>query len=290
MIARIERTFARAGAQGALHVVDLEDGRDVAVDADEPVVMASVFKLAVLAELFRGADAGEVDVRARVTLTGDGLGLTGIAQLRDPVEMSLRDLAQSMITISDCTAADAVFDRLGEAAINANLARLGLRATTVRGCCRDMLAAAAAGSLPCTTARDMTTLLAAIWRDGAASPGACAEMRRMLGLQVWPHRLASGFPSDTIHVAGKTGTWPGIRNEVGVVSYPDDRHYAVAVFTITERPGSTIPEIDHAIGTAARIAVDALRRDGGEGDRTPTSAVQRPRAPIITTPPGRNPA
>ena len=27
--------------------------------------------------------------------------------------------------------------------------------------------------------------------------------------------------------------------------------------------------------------------DGGEGNRTPTSAVQRPRAPVITTPPGR---
>jgi AraC-like DNA-binding protein len=30
--------------------------------------------------------------------------------------------------------------------------------------------------------------------------------------------------------------------------------------------------------------------DGGEGNRTPTSAVQRPRAPVITTPPGRRSA
>ena len=29
-------------------------------------------------------------------------------------------------------------------------------------------------------------------------------------------------------------------------------------------------------------------RSGGEGNRTPTSAVQRPRAPVITTPPGRD--
>jgi len=258
---RIARTFARAGATGTLHAVDIDDpGRSLELAPDEPVVMASVFKLAVLAQLFRASDAGELDLRERVVVVGDELGLTGISQLRDPVEMSLRDLAQSMMTVSDCSAADAVFDRLGEAAINANLRRLGLEATVVDGCCRDMFAAAGAGLLPRTTARDMTRLLTAIWRDAAAAPAACAEMRRVLGLQVWPHRLASGFPSDAIHVSGKTGTWPGIRNEVGVVEYADGGRYAVAVFTTTERQAATAPEIDHAIGTAGRIAVDALRR------------------------------
>jgi beta-lactamase class A len=61
-------------------------------------------------------------------------------------------------------------------------------------------------------------------------------------------------------VSGKTGSWPGIRNEVGVVEYADAGRYAVAVFTTTERKTATPPEIDHVIGTAARIAVDALRR------------------------------
>jgi beta-lactamase class A len=287
---QIRRAFARAGATGSLHAVDLDHGGEIAVDADAPAVMASVFKLAVLAELYRAADAGLLELHERLVVHGDGQTLTGIAQLRDPVEMSLRDLAQSMITISDCAAADAVFDHLGEAAINANLTRLGLQATVVSGCCRDMLAAAE-DELARTTARDMTRLLAAIWRDAAASPGACAEMRRMLGLQVWSHRLASGFPSDAIRVSGKTGTWPGVRNEVGVVEYADGGRYAVAVFTATERRTATLPEVDHVIGTAARIAVDALRRtDGGEGNRTPTSALQRPRAPVITTPPGRHSA
>jgi beta-lactamase class A len=258
-VEQIRRAFERAGATGMLHAIDLGGGGEIAVDADTPAVMASVFKLALLAELFRAADAGELDPRERLVVNGDGHTLTGIAQLRDAVEMSLRDLAQSMITISDCAASDAVFDRLGEAAINANLARLGLEATAVRGCCRDMFAAAE-GEMARTTARDMTRLLGAIWSEAAASPVACAEMRRMLGLQVWSHRLASGFPLDAIRVSGKTGTWPGIRNEVGVVEYADGGRYAVAVFTATERKTATLPEIDHVIGTAARIAVDALRR------------------------------
>lgn len=257
---RIGRTFARAGATGCLHVVEIDTPRrSVALDADAPVAMASVFKLAVLAELFRAADGGELDLRQRVSVTGNGLGMTGISQMRDPVEMSLRDLAQLMITISDCGAADALFDRLGEGAINANLVRLGLEATALRGCCRDMITAASAESLARTTPREMTRLLSAIWLDAAASPAACAEMRRILGLQVWPHRLASGFPSHAIRVAGKTGTLPRIRNEVGVIEYPDGRRFAAAVFTVSDRQPAAIGEIDHAVGTAARLAVDALR-------------------------------
>lgn len=258
---QLGRTFARAGARGWVHVIDLADERrQVDVDADATVAMASVFKLAVLAELLRAAGAGDVDLTRRLTVRGDGVGLTGISQLRDPVEMSLRDLAQSMVTVSDCAAADALFDVLGEHAINENLRRLGLDRTAVRGCCRDMFATRSSSKLASTTPRDMTRLLAAIWRDEAAEPSACAEMRRMMALQVWPHRLSSGFPDDAVRVAGKTGTLRDVRNEVGVVEFADGGRYAVAVFTRADSSASTLPAVDAAIGTAARIAVDSLRR------------------------------
>jgi beta-lactamase class A len=113
------------------------------------------------------------------------------------------------------------------------------------------------------TAREMTSLLAALWADRAASPEACAAIRRLLRLQVWPHRLASGFPEDA--VAGKTGTLPGIRNEAGVVTYPDGARYAVAVFTREASLQSVRPAVDASIGTAARLAIEHLRR----GDASP---------------------
>ncbi len=258
---QIRRTFTRAGAVGRAHIVDLADEtRAVSVDPDTQVTMASVFKLAVLAELHRAADAGNVDLRRRLTIRGDGRGLTGISQMRDPVEMSLADLAQAMMTISDCAAADALFDLLGDEAINANLRRLGLQRTAVHGCCRDVFDAFSPDDLVPTTPREMTGLLAAIWSDTAAGAAACAEMRRVMRLQVWPHRLASGFPDDTVRVAGKTGTLPRIRNEVGVVEYADGGRYAAAIFTTTDSTASTLPHVDAAIGAAARIGVDALRR------------------------------
>ncbi|WP_459184983.1 hypothetical protein [Streptomyces sp.] len=49
-----------------------------------------------------------------------------------------------------------------------------------------------------------------------------------------------------------------VRNEVGVIAYPDGRRYAAAVFT-RSRPGSDEAPINAAIGAAAARAVSALR-------------------------------
>ncbi|MGH3239656.1 MAG: serine hydrolase, partial [Spirillospora sp.] len=190
--------------------------------------------------------------------------------------------------VSDNAAADVVLERVGRDAVNATASALGLGGTVVEVSGRELhetlLADAEAASVadvwaklddpavrsrlraldPARTSRstprDMTRLLSAIWRDEAAPPENCAAMRRLFGLQVWPHRLSSGFPYDDVVVSGKTGTLPTLRNEVGVVEYPDGGRYAVAVFTRSSLPVAVLPQADAAIGTTARIAVESLRR------------------------------
>jgi beta-lactamase class A len=109
-----------------------------------------------------------------------------------------------------------------------------------------------------TTPAEMTKLLKLIWLDEAASAEACAEIRRIMALQVWPHRLTSGFPSG-VTLAAKTGTLPGIRNEAGVVTYPDGSRYAVAVFTRAHTYVDRQPLVDASIGKSAFAAVESLR-------------------------------
>ncbi len=87
---------------------------------------------------------------------------------------------------------------------------------------------------------------------------ACAEVRRLMGQQA-SHRLAVGFP-DGIMVQAKSGSLMGrIRNEVGVVTYPDGRRYAVAVFTRSRTGAARQPAIDRAIDAAAALAVEQIR-------------------------------
>ncbi|WP_245601810.1 serine hydrolase [Hamadaea tsunoensis] len=280
---RIAALFADAGAIGRLHAVDIDTGRQVAVAADEPVAIGSVFKLPLVVALHRLADAGVLDLTEAVTLaTGRTSGPTGIGAMRDPVTMSLRDLAHLAVSVSDNAAADAIADRIGLPAVAETLARLGLAGTAVTQLCRDIaertladlgtdpaaltdpsalsrLSTLDPGRTNRSTARDCTTLLTAVWRDTAAAPSSCSAVRRLLSLQVWPHRLAAGFPYDDVRVYGKTGTLPTIRNEVGVVEYPDGGRYAVAVFTRSASTALALPRVDAVIGTAARTAVQYLR-------------------------------
>lgn len=280
---RVRGIFAHAGARGWLHAVDLADpAAEVAVDADDDVILASVFKLPLLLEMFRQVDAGRIDPTEQTLVSARTRGATGLAAMRDPVRMSLRDLAFLMISVSDVAATDVLLERVGQDAVNATLRELGLARTRVRGTCQEMLAsvredledledpaAERAGrrmraldfrTQSVGTPRELTSLLAAIWGDVAASPVACAEVRALLASQVWPHRLSAGFPSDRIAVAGKTGTLPSIRNEVGVVEVPDGRRYAVAVFTRSDSLVMTLPQVDAAIGAAARVAVEDIAR------------------------------
>lgn len=109
-----------------------------------------------------------------------------------------------------------------------------------------------------STPRDLTTLLNALWTDTATSAEACRQARDIMAQQIWPHRLSSGFPSD-VRIAAKTGTLPTWRNEAGVVTYPDGRQYAVAVFTRAASLAERQPRVDASIGLAGFAAIEHLR-------------------------------
>ncbi|MGW3997378.1 serine hydrolase [Amycolatopsis sp. NPDC004772] len=289
--AEIAEVFARADARGFLHAREIGGGPSVAVGADDPVVLASVFKIPVAVAYAREAAAGRLDETARTRVGRryriGGIGTAGCA---DDVEMSWRDLALFMLTMSDNAATDVVYHRIGQQAVDRVLTDLGLHRTRLIGCCEDLFASALADvgapedadidavfaeatpeqtwklavldpeRTTSSTPREITELLDAVWTDRAGDPAACERVRSMLARQIWPHRLSSGFPSD-VGVAAKTGTLPAVRNEAGVVSYPDGRRFAVAVFTRANSLAERQPAIDAAIGRAGRLAVDHLRKE-----------------------------
>ncbi|MGW0195561.1 serine hydrolase [Nonomuraea sp. NPDC003201] len=277
----LREVFDEAGVRGFLHARDVDGDAEIGMDPDEPVVLASVFKIAVALEYARQAAAGEIARGERLTVTAaDKDGGIGTSGCLDDVSLTLRDLAHFMITMSDNAATDVLLRRVGLDRVNGTLATLGLSRTRLIGGCaelfrqvtedigadwdaatEDELRAMAVRDPARTTAgtpREITTLLSLIWRDQAGPPEACAEVRKVMGEQIWPHRLAAGFP-DEVKVSGKTGTLWGIRNESGVVEYPDGKRYAVAVFVRSDVIRSRLPAADAAIGRAARLAVDRLR-------------------------------
>ena len=262
------------------------------------MVAASTFKVAVALEFFRRAAEGDLDGAERVRLSPEErtLGPTGLCVFSDEVEVSLRDLAASMLVVSDNAATDVLIGRLGPERINALTRSLGLTETVIAGDVRTMLEGLArdagfAGwaefaSVPWsdadpetiaatlermrasrtvdatqatrTTPREATRLLRAIWLDEAAPAAACAQVRSLMAKQLTRHRIARGF-GDEAQVSAKSGSFGGaIRNEIGVVELPGAVRYAVAVFTRSQALYEREHEINDAIGAAARIAVDAV--------------------------------
>ncbi|MEU9193218.1 serine hydrolase [Streptomyces hundungensis] len=280
--------FAQAGVEGFVHVRDLETGAEFGHGADTQVVLASVFKIPIALEYARQVAVGELDPARRHTVTSayrsGGSGTDGCAY---DVEMSARDLAFMMMTISDNAATDLLLEIVGADRVRATLDELGFPGFGFSSCAAldddirrelslapdrsldDQLAgiadaqllalgACAPGSSPSSTPREVTALLAAIWRDEAGPASACAEVRDIMAQQVWQHRLVSGFPEAGVRIAGKTGTDFAVRNEAGVVQFPDGRRYAVGVFLRTSTAATRQPLADRAIGRAARVAVDLL--------------------------------
>ncbi|MBT2895736.1 serine hydrolase [Streptomyces sp. McG3] len=289
---RIREVFAGAGAEGLLHAVPVQgepgDG-EVTVGADEPVVIASVFKVLLVLEFARQVAAGQLDPRERVRVTAaDRLGGWGTAGCADDVELSLRDLAFFALSVSDNSAADLLLARVGLDTVRLLAEELGLDRTRVVGGPRDVLESMLAEVGACdeaefalrypalpddrkrrlgvldplrtnaSTPRDVTRLLRLVWQDQAGPPEACSRVRDLMSRQAFRHRLVSGFP-DEVTIAAKTGTLPGLHMEAGVVRYPDGGLYAVAVFARTRELAASRTAVDAAIGATARIAVDSLR-------------------------------
>lgn len=288
---RIRAVFADAGCTGRLHARRC-DGSDaeVSIGGTERVVTASVYKLPLLLAYCRAVDAGRLDPLARLTLTPSECtpGPTGISALHDPVTMSRRDLATSMMTVSDNAAADLLLGEIGLAAIHELLESLGLELTRLVGGTADIqrslvrdtdthgtaeaftaladndeawtVSAYDPAYTSATTPEEMTRLLTALWRGEVLSGEQTDFARTVMRRQVWPHRIAAGFPHRGVAVAGKTGTIGIIRNEVAVVEFPGEHPVAVAVFTRAARADPALPAVDAAIAEAARIAVTELRR------------------------------
>lgn len=277
-----------AGVVAWAHAVDVDTGREVGLHPDTPVVAASVFKVPVLVELCCQYASGAIDPQARVRVAAGQwpvAGGTGLSVFSDDVELSVRDLALLMMSVSDNRATDVIIDLVGLDAINARMVEAGLPDTVLEADCTGLFAAMDAdlggswrdyvGSEPDgallrtmrvvvpettnrTTPRETTTLLRALWRDDGFPPSACAEARRILGLQAWPHRLGSGFPEATTRLSGKTGTLAFLRSEAGVVETAEGRRIAVAVFTSSTSSAARNPAADAAIGAIARRAADLL--------------------------------
>lgn len=275
-LARLQRqveAFAKSipGPVGVA-IKHVESGQEIRIRGDEKFPMASTFKVPLLLEVFAQEKDGQLSLDDEVILDGkhQHLGSGQISSYRLPgVKMTVRNLCELMMIVSDNSATDWLLERVTVEKVNAGLKAAGVTGIRVDRPCQglildylgldrkehegkpveelDSLAKKLnVGEATYTAARQryysdgrdsstpagMNALLEKIFRAEVLDRKRCDEMLAIMKrCQSGEARLKGLLPPGTV-VAHKTGTVGTTVNDVGVIYLPDKAgHVVISVFT-----------------------------------------------------------
>jgi beta-lactamase class A len=273
-------------------VKHLRTGEGASFNGDELFPTASVFKVPVIVELYRQAEAGRLSLDDKMVLKeaekvpGSGI----LKELSEGLEVTVRDLSRLMMILSDNTATDMIVERVGKDNVNATMRRLGLNKTVVVADCRDLLFdLVGANDLPddektldrylqlakagankgawslgterndVTTPLEMNRLLELIVEGEAVGRAGCdAILATMEKCQTGEYRVPKYLPAEKVKMYRKTGSLPGIRNDVGVITVlASGEKYCISCFT------RGAPDVYAAEEAIARVSRSVYRYFAG---------------------------
>lgn len=282
----------QAGLSASFLAKDLQTGVELGLDADTRYPLASLIKVPLAVAVLEGMEHREIDGSRAMTLDPDEQtpGPTGTSLFRHPAQVAVDDLLALTLTVSDDTAADALFTLMPPSAVTRLLRSLDLTSVTARHTIADLhrtLAAAlppedrhlalslaiSAGTdggghlipqLDTTfanvgTARGMTRLLGEIWTGTRLAAGTRTRLRDLMARNILRHRLAPEFTTDRSTWFSKTGTFLHLRHETGVVEHADGTIIAVTALTASHVPAAEQPLAEQTIGAVARRLHDEVR-------------------------------
>jgi beta-lactamase class A len=290
-VARLAKISDGVVGMSALHV---ESDRRFAFHGDDRFPMASSFKVPIAVQLLARVDRGELRLDQMVTLEphdlhpGSGM-LTSLLN-KPGVVLSLRNLLELMLLISDNSATDIVLRMAGgEEAVTAKMRELGISGIDVNRGTANLIADWIGATLPPESEwtpegfkkvfdavtpeqrkqagerfnqdpRDtaqpnaMAALLEKIYHRQLHKPETADLLLDILyRCQTGEARIKGILPPGT-EVAHKTGSIGGTINDVGIVNLPDNAgHVVLALFV---KQGSKSEASERAIAQISRAVYD----------------------------------
>ncbi len=225
---RIDRVVA-AEPEAIVAVSIRQPARGVVLDirGDRLYHAASTMKVPVMIEVFRQADIGTfslddsllVENRFRSIVDGSefAIGDDSDDEIYQHLgsRMAIRELVESMITVSSNLATNILIDFVGADAVQATSERLGTQhMETLRGV--EDLKAFEQGLSNRTTSSDLAALMLALLEGRAVNAAADANMLDILARQQFNEMIPAGLPPGT-RVAHKTGQITAVHHDAAVV-------------------------------------------------------------------------
>ena len=286
-LASLAKRFPGTLGVAAVH---LETGGRVAYHPHRRLLTASTYKSILLVSVLERVDAGDLSLDDRLVFTrakrvaGSGV----LKAMSSETEFSIGDLAVLMITISDNTASQMLFEVVGHGRLEATIERLGMTGTRIPLSPQDMLlgivgldstmgpgvfdlsmerllhrrydfdhrAYSPDGNV--STPADMCRLFQRIHSNEALSAEGAKtflDVHKNQQLRtVIPHLL----PAGTV-CAHKTGQFEAVSCDVGIV-YAGNGPYAIAI--MANDAGEDRTELNRALAALSRSVFDGFARSG----------------------------
>lgn len=259
----IERTAKSVNATWGIYIKSIETGEEIAIDADRQMDTMSVIKIPLMVEVFEQIKAGKLSLAEKYTLTAEDVRPgTGIMRSLDAgAVITLKDLITLMNIVSDNTATDVLFKKVGGIEpVNARMKALGLTATRATGPASVWFDALSKAASPeafhreaktpfgLSTPRETGKLLELMARKTLVDEKSSELMLQIMSGQLYRTRIpryVSGY-----RIPHKTGDFlPYIGNDVGLLMAPG-RTIVISIYTANHFGDRD--RLEEAIGDIAR--------------------------------------
>ena len=243
-------------------VLTLEDRDTVTYNGNTRLVMQSVMKFPIALTIMHLVDSGKINLDMLVHLNKRDMQKNTFSPLRDKypkgnVDVSIKDLLTYMVSLSDNNACDILLSILqGTQPVQDYMLRQGIKGIAVKASEAEMAAAWEVQYTNWCKPYEMTILLDEFYKGKILSKTSTDFLLKlMVDSQSGPKRIKGLLPAGT-EVAHKTGTsgtnaegLTPATNDVGIITLPNGKHVALAVFVCNSTDDEATRE-----GTIAKVA------------------------------------
>jgi beta-lactamase class A len=239
----------------------LETGGTVSINPHDHFPMQSVYKLPIGMAVMKQVDAGKIKLDQKVRVTKDDfIGRSSHSPIRDKypngTELTVNELLAWMLLESDGTASDVLMKLAGgPGTIQAYLTELGIKDMIVLDTEKAFAQDHSLQYRNWATPEAAVTLLRALHEPrGLSETAQGLLLKLMTASNTGPRRLKGLLPAGTVvaHKTGTSGTQNGITaatNDIGIITLPNGKHLAIAVF-VADSPSDEVTRE----GVIAKIA------------------------------------
>lgn len=284
-------------------VRNVETGEETGLNVGDQFPMASTYKVAIMTEVFRQAEAGRFSLTDRVTLKESDRALgSGLFSYMTPgLSPTIHDLLLLMITVSDNEATDLLLKRVGAKNVTDTLRQLGIEDMRVDRTTEELINSWLSAAKPALRgitgselmahpervgeiSRDeteqadrvfandprdhcspkaMAELLTKIVRNQAASEKSSKDMLTIMAEQQLRTRMHRYL--ENVAIASKSGTIGYTVNDVGVLT-SGKNHIVFSAFTLKSSEAVSSEQAEELIGRLARATYNYFEDSKSRGE------------------------